>query len=70
MLAMKVGQFPVQAVLVEEKMDIVTAKDFLSAGKFTRCRRCDAAQALVSHLGNISMIKIERKVTTKLGWNP
>jgi succinyl-CoA synthetase beta subunit len=70
MLAMKVGQFPVQAVLVEEKIDIVTAKDFLSAGKFTRCRRCDAAQALVSHLGNISMIKIERKVTTKLGWNP
>jgi succinyl-CoA synthetase beta subunit len=70
MLAMKVGQFPVEAVLVEEKMDIVTAKDFLSAGKFTRCRRCDAAQALVSHLGNISMIKIERKVTTKLGWNP
>jgi hypothetical protein len=28
MLVMKVGQFPVEAVLVEEKMDIVTAKDF------------------------------------------
>jgi succinyl-CoA synthetase beta subunit len=26
MLAMKVGQFPVEAVLVEEKIDIVTAK--------------------------------------------
>jgi hypothetical protein len=45
MLAMKVGQFPVEAVLVEEEMDIVTAKDFLSAGKLTRCRRCAAAQA-------------------------
>jgi len=66
---MKVGQFPVEAALVEEKMDIVTAKDFLSAGKLTRCRRCDAAQALVRHLGNISMIKIERKVKAKLGWN-
>jgi succinyl-CoA synthetase beta subunit len=28
MLSMKVGQFPVEAVLVEEKLDIVTAKDF------------------------------------------
>src|SRR6266487_3899425 len=45
MLTMKVGQFPVEAVLVEEKMDIITAKDSLSAGKLTRCRRCDAAQA-------------------------
>jgi hypothetical protein len=69
-LTMKVGQFPVEAALVEEKMDIVTAKDFLSAGKLTRCRRCDAAQALVSHLGNISMIKIERKVEAKVGWSP
>ena len=67
---MKVGQFPVEAALVEEKMDIVTAKDFLSAGKLTRCRRCDAAQALVRHLGNISMIKIERKVKAKVGWSP
>ena len=45
MLTMKVGQFPVETVLVEEKMDIITAKDSLSAGKLTRCRRCDAAQA-------------------------
>jgi succinyl-CoA synthetase beta subunit len=65
MLTMKVGQFPVEAVLVEEKIDIITAKDSLFAGKLTRCRRCDAAQALVSHLGNI-----ERKVNAKLGWNP
>jgi succinyl-CoA synthetase beta subunit len=65
MLTMKVGQFPVEAVLVEEKIDIIMAKDSLSAGKLTRCRRCDAAQALVSHLGNI-----ERKVNAKLGWNP
>jgi hypothetical protein len=50
-------------------MDVVTAKDFLSAGKLTRYRRCDAAQALVS-LGNISMIKIERKIKAKLGWSP
>ena len=47
----------------------VTTKNLLSAGKLTRCRRCDATHVLVSHLGNISMIKIERKVKAKLGWN-
>jgi hypothetical protein len=69
-LTMKVGQFPVEAALVEEKMDIVTAKDFLCAGKLTRWRRCDRAQALVSRLGNRSMIKIERKVKAKVGSSP
>src|SRR5712691_2727255 len=39
----------------------VAAKNSLSAGELTRRRRCDIARALVSHLGNISMIKMERK---------
>ena len=68
MQSMRVGQFPITGVLVEEQMDVVTAKDFLSAGKLTRYRRCDAAQALVSP-SNISMIKIERKIKAKLGWS-
>ena len=51
----------------EEQRDIVTAKDFLSAGKLTRYRRCDATKAFVSRLGEKSMIKIETKVKGKLG---
>ena len=47
----------------------VTTKNLLSAGKLTRCRRCDATHVLVSHLGNLFMIKMERKVKAKLGWS-
>jgi hypothetical protein len=45
----------------------VAAKDFLSAGELARCHRCDTTRALVSHLGNISMIKMERKVKARSG---
>src|SRR5881394_2783489 len=34
----------------------VTAKDFLSACKLTRCRHRDAAGALVSHPGKLSIM--------------
>src|SRR6267378_8296728 len=46
----------------------VTAKDFLSADELTRRRGCDSARALVSHLGSIFMIRMERKIKAKLGW--
>jgi succinyl-CoA synthetase beta subunit len=68
MLSMKVGQFPVEAVLVEEKMDIVTVKDFCPLVN-SRDLAAATPPRLFSHLGNISMIKIERKVKAKLGWN-
>ncbi|PYL20952.1 MAG: hypothetical protein DMF41_04300 [Verrucomicrobia bacterium] len=40
----------------------VAAKDFLSAAELTRRRFRDAARVLVSHIGTISIIKVERKV--------
>src|SRR5438876_3908551 len=40
----------------------VAAKDLLSAGELTRRRFRDAARVLVSHIGTISIIKVERKV--------
>src|SRR6266513_6107295 len=39
----------------------VAAKDFLSAGELTRCRRCDTARTLVSHLDRVYFIKMGRK---------
>src|SRR6266478_2899756 len=45
----------------------VASKNFLSAGELTRCRVCDVTHALVSHLGNISVIRIERKVKASSG---
>src|SRR5881296_3813626 len=39
----------------------VAAKDFLSAGELTRCRRYDITRALVSHPDSVCIIKMERK---------
>src|SRR5437764_1897531 len=39
----------------------VAAKDFLSAGELTRRRACDIAQAFVSHLDRVYVIKMGRK---------
>ena len=47
----------------------VTAKNFFSVSKLMQCRCCDAARALASHLGNIFMIDMERKIKAKLGCN-
>ena len=45
----------------------VTAKDFLSCSKLMRGRVYDIAWGLVTHLGSIFMIKMERKVKAKSG---
>jgi hypothetical protein len=45
----------------------VAAKDFLPAGELTRRRRYDSTRALVSHIDNISIIKMERKVKARSG---
>src|SRR5438132_12188335 len=47
----------------------IAAKNLLAASELTRRRCCDTAGALVSHLGNIFVIRMERKVKAKLGWN-
>src|SRR5437899_7609351 len=47
----------------------VAAKNSLAASELTRRRCCDTAGALVSHLGNIFVTRMERKVKAKLGWN-
>lgn len=44
-----------------------TAKDFLSADKLTRRRVYNIAWGLVTHLGSIFMIEMERKIKAKLG---
>src|SRR5439155_19954999 len=45
----------------------VAAKDFMSAGKLTRCHCCDTTRALVSHLDRVYIIGIERKVKPRSG---
>src|SRR2546425_10607161 len=40
----------------------VPSKGSLSADKLTRCRCCDTARALVSHLAILFMLKMERKI--------
>src|SRR6266516_1472290 len=46
----------------EDLDQCVASKNFLSAGKLTRSRAYDIACAFVTHFGNISVIKKERKV--------
>jgi hypothetical protein len=45
----------------------VTAKNSLSCSKLTRGRVYDIAWGLVTHLGSIFMIRMERKIKAKLG---
>ena len=52
----------------EDLDQCVPPKDSLAADKLTRRRCGDTARALVSHLGSIFMIRMERKVKAKLGW--
>ena len=49
----------------------VAAKDFLSAAELTRRRRCNIDTALVSHVDNIFIIQLERKVKPRsaTNWN-
>ena len=50
-----------------ENLDqLVTAKDFLSAGKLTRRRRGDTPRALVNHFDSLTVIKMEGKLGRKL----
>ena len=46
----------------------VAAKDLLSADKLTRCHRYDIACALVTHLAQVYIINIGRKLKGKDGF--
>ena len=43
----------------------VTAKNFLSAGKLTRCRAYDVACAFVTHFEQVYIIKVGRKLKAR-----
>jgi hypothetical protein len=66
---MKTRAISSDATFIEEKIDIVATKDFLSVGKFMWCRCCDAVPVLVNHFGDISVIEIEGNDKAKLGWS-